>query len=199
MRKLVRALQTLFSRKRLTGERIFLRPPKRRDSKKWQHLRSISKEFLIPWEPSWDKYSCSRKTFFRQLKNSSISANLDQAYSFYIFKNSDNTLIGGVNVGNVRRGASQCAALGYWIGKPYAEKGYMMEALNILIPSLFVDLRFNRIEAATLPENIPSRKLLEKVGFTEEGLLREYLNINGKWRDHIIYGLLSSDIRKKNT
>ena len=193
MRRLVIALQALFSRKRLVGRRVFLRPPKRRDAKKWQSIRRKSSDFLIPWEPSWDKSACSRRTFMRQLRNSANQANLDKAYSFYIFNSQNNAMLGGINVGNVRRGASQSAALGYWIGQPFSNQGYMHEALVVLIPSLFIDLRLNRLEAATLPENIPSRKLLEKIGFKEEGLMRNYLKINGKWRDHIIYGLLSSD------
>ncbi len=194
MRRLVIALQALLSRKRLAGERVFLRPPKRRDLKKWQDLRKISKDFLTPWEPTWDKSALSRRTFMRQLKKSSMQANLDQSYSFFIFSKFDKLLLGGINVANVRRGSSQCASLGYWIGKPHVKKGYMKEALLVLIPSLFVDLRLNRIEAATLPENKPSRRLLESIGFKKEGLLRQYLKINGEWRDHIIYGLLSDDL-----
>ena len=114
---------------------------------------------------------------------------------FLIFKNDSKVLIGGINVGNVRRGVSQSATIGYWVGKNYARNGYMNEALNILIPSLFVDLRLNRIEAATLEENTPSRNLLKKIGFKKEGILRQYIKINGKWRDHIMYSLLSDDYK----
>ncbi len=194
MRRLVIALQALLSRKKLSGKVVFLRPPKRKDSKKWQILRSKSKDFLMPWEPKWDKSACSRKTFMRQLKSSAVNANLDKAYSFYIFKLSDNTMLGGVNITNVRRGVSQSALLGYWIGKPYANQGYMSEALLILLPSLIKDLGLNRIEAATLIKNRPSRKLLEKTGFQEEGILRQYLKINGEWEDHVMYSLISDDI-----
>ncbi len=195
MKRLVIALQALFSRKRLSGERIFLRPPKRRDALKWQKLRLASKKFLVPWEPTWDVYSCNRRAYMRFLKNSTYLANLDRAYSFLIFKNDSKVLIGGINVGNVRRGVSQSATIGYWVGKNYARNGYMNEALNILIPSLFVDLRLNRIEAATLEENTPSRSLLKKIGFKKEGILRQYIKINGKWRDHIMYSLLSDDYK----
>ena len=131
----------------------------------------------------------------RFLKNSSYLANMDRAYSFLIFKSDDKSLIGGINVGNIRRGASQSASMGYWIGKQYTRKGYMNEALNILIPSLFIDLRLNRIEAATLHENIASRNLLKKIGFKKEGELRNYLQINGVWRNHIMYSLLETDLK----
>ena len=195
MKKLVIALQSLFSRKKLSGERIYLRPPKRRDAVRWQKLRLYSKDFLVPWEPSWDSFSCSRRAYMRFLKNSNYLANMDRAYSFLIFNSTDKDLLGGVNVGNVRRGVAQSANIGYWIGKKYSRKGYMYEALRVLIPSLFVDLRLNRVEATILEENIASQKLLKKLGFKKEGKLRNYLKINGNWRDHVIYGLLQNDFK----
>ena len=194
MKKLVKALQTLLSRKKLLGDRIHLRPPKRRDALKWQKLRLASKEFLIPWEPSWDSFSCSRRAYFRYLKNSNYLANMDRAYFFLIFKNKDKDLLGGINIGNVRRGVSQNASIGYWVGSTHSRKGYMYEALKILIPSLFLDLRLNRVEAAILEENIASKNLLKKIGFKKEGKLRNYLKINGQWRDHIMYSLLEDDL-----
>ena len=195
MKRLVIAIQSLLSKKKLTGERVFLRPPKRRDALKWQKLRMSSKSFLVPWEPSWDASSCTRRAYLRYFKNSNYLANMDRAYSFLIFKTDDKTLLGGINVGNVRRGVSQSASLGYWIGEKYSRNGYMKEALKLLIPSLFVDLRLNRIEAATLEENIASNSLLKKIGFKKEGVLRKYLKINGSWRDHILYGLLENDFK----
>ena len=194
MKRLVIAIQSLLSKKKLTGQRVFLRPPKRRDALKWQKLRISSKSFLVPWEPSWNASSCSRRAYLRYFKNSNYLANMDRAYSFLIFKTDDKTLLGGINIGNVRRGVSQSASLGYWIGKKYSRNGYMKEALKLLIPSLFIDLRLNRIEAATLEENIASKNLLKKIGFKKEGVLRKYLKINGTWRDHILYGLLENDL-----
>ena len=195
MKRLVIAIQSLLSKKKFTGQRIFLRPPKRRDALKWQKLRMSSKNFLVPWEPSWDASSCSRRAFLRYFKNSNYLANMDRAYSFLIFKIDDNTLLGGINVGNVRRGVAQSASLGYWVGVNHARNGYMKEALQILIPTLFIDLRLNRLEAATLEENIASKNLLKKIGFKKEGVLRKYLKINGAWRDHILYGLLENDLK----
>ena len=195
MKRLVIAIQSLLSKKKLTGQRVFLRPPKRRDALKWQKLRMSSKSFLVRWEPSWDASSCTRRAYLRYFKNSNYLANMDRAYSFLIFKKDDKTLLGGINIGNVRRGVSQSASLGYWIGEKYSRNGYMKEALKLLIPSLFVDLRLNRIEAATLEENIASKNLLKKIGFKKEGVLRKYLKINGTWRDHILYGLLENDFK----
>ncbi len=196
MKRLVIALQSLFSKKKLSGERVFLRPPKRRDALKWQKLRMASKSFLVPWEPAWNASSCSRRSFIRYFKNSNYLANMDRAYSFLIFNIEDKSLLGGVNVGNVRRGVSQSASLGYWIGKQHSKKGYMKEALDVLIPSLFLDLQLNRIEAATLENNLASKNLLNKIGFRKEGKLRKYLKINGEWQDHDLYSLLEYDIKR---
>ena len=196
MKRLVIAIQALLSRKKLTGNRVFLRPPKRRDALRWQNLRLSSKKFLVPWEPKWDSSSTSRRAYMRYLKNSNYLANMDRAYSFLIFNIEDKSLLGGVNVGNVRRGVSQSASLGYWIGQQYSKKGYMKEALDILIPSLFVDLQLNRIEAATLESNLASKSLLKKVGFKKEGNLRKYLKINGEWQDHVLYSLLEYDVNR---
>ena len=145
MKKLVIALQSLFSRKRLSGKNVFLRPPKRRDAIKWQKLRLSSKSFLSPWEPQWDAASCSRRAFMRYLKNASYLANIDRSYSFLIFREEDKDLVGGINVFNVRRGVSQSSSIGYWVGKRYSRKGYMYEALTVILPSLFVDLNCETI------------------------------------------------------
>ena len=195
MKRLVIAIQSLLSKKKLTGQRVFLRPPKRRDALKWQKLRMASKSFLVPWEPAWDASSCSRRAFIRYFKSSNYLANMDRAYSFLIFKSDDKSLLGGINIGNVRRGVAQSASIGYWIGINHARNGYMKEALKLLIPSLFVDLRLNRLEAATLEDNVASRNLLKNIGFKKEGILRKYLKINGSWKDHVLYGLLESDIK----
>ncbi len=195
MKRIVIAIQSLLSKKKFTGQRIFLRPPRRRDALKWQKLRMSSKSFLVPWEPSWNAASCSRRAFLRYFKNSNYLANMDRAYSFLIFKIDDKSLLGGINVGNVRRGVAQSASLGYWIGVNHARNGYMKEALKLLIPTLFIDLRLNRLEAATLEDNTASRNLLKKIGFKKEGKLRKYLKINGNWRDHVLYGLLENDLK----
>tara|TARA_E500000178_G_scaffold353920_1_gene421210 strand:+ start:918 stop:1505 length:588 start_codon:yes stop_codon:yes gene_type:complete len=195
MKRLVIAIQSLLSKKKLTGQRVFLRPPKRRDALKWQKLRMASKSFLVPWEPAWDASSCSRRAFIRYFKSSNYLANMDRAYSFLIFKSDDKSLLGGINIGNIRRGVAQSASIGYWIGINHARNGYMKEALKLLIPWLFVDLRLNRLEAATLEDNVASRNLLKNIGFKKEGILRKYLKINGSWKDHVLYGLLESDIK----
>lgn len=113
----------------------------------------------------------------------------------FVFRNSDNKLVGGITLGNIRRGVGQNGMIGYWSGEPYAGKGYMTEALSLVIPFAFDQLRLHRIEAACIPHNQRSIRLLEKAGFEREGLLRSYLKINGFWQDHLLFALIESDKR----
>ena len=117
----------------------------------------------------------------------------DAAYPYFIFRKSDDRLIGGLTLGQVRRGVAQAAALGYWMGEPYANKGHMTAAVRALAPYVFQSLRLRRIEAACLPTNAASIRLLERVGFQREGYARAYLCIGGEWRDHLLYALLATD------
>ena len=102
------------------------------------------------------------------------------------------SFLGSITIDNIRRSPSESGTIGYWLGEAYTKKGYMTEALKNVISYSFVDLKLSRLEAATLPENTPSRNLLEGAGFKYEGVGQSYLQINGRWRNHILYGLLSS-------
>ena len=95
----------------------------------------------------------------------------------------------------MRRGVAQAGSLGYWMGEPHARRGFMTAAVNALIPFAFGALRLHRLEAACIPSNVASVRLLEKTGFTREGFAREYLCINGVWQDHLLYALLKGDVR----
>jgi ribosomal-protein-alanine N-acetyltransferase len=180
---------------RLDAARVYLRPPRNRDWRAWAELRAASREFLAPWEPTWSIDALSRAAFRRRMRQTAIEWHEDAGYGFLVFRQGDNTLVGGVNLSNVRRGVAQSASLGYWIGAPYARQGYMTDALRCLMPFAFDRLGLNRIEAACLPHNAASRSLLLKIGFREEGHARQYLRINGNWQDHVLYALLRSDLR----
>ena len=93
----------------------------------------------------------------------------------------------------MRRGVSQTVSLGYWMGQAYAGKGYMSAGVRTLIPYAFGALGFRRVEAACVPHNQASVGLLERVGFTREGLARQYLCINGNWMDHVLFGFVKGD------
>ncbi len=117
----------------------------------------------------------------------------DVAYPFLLFEKDSNTLLGGLTLTNLRRGVAQTGSLGYWIGAPFAGRGYMTSAVRAFIPFAFNALRLHRLEAACIPTNTPSIALLEKTGFKREGFARQYLCINGIWQDHLLYSRLASD------
>ncbi len=180
---------------RLTGERVFLRAPERGDYEAWANLRAGSRRFLEPWEPSWPQDALSRLSFRARVARYAEDWRTDQAYNFFIFAR-DETLIGGIGLSNMRRGVSETASLGYWVGEPFARQGHMTAALPLVLDFSFDRLRLHRVEAACLPTNIPSRSLLARAGFHQEGCARQYLCIEGKWQDHLLIAILHDEWRK---
>jgi len=176
----------------LTGRGVKLRTPQMSDFPAWSRLREESRPFLQPWEPTWPPDDVSRVAFRKRLKRYVRELESDQAYPFFVFLD-DGTLVGGVTVSQIRRGVSQTCSLGYWMGAAHAGKGHMTAAVGALAPFVFQTLKLRRIEAACLPHNQASIRLLEKAGFSREGHAREYLCIDGRWQDHLLYALLRSD------
>ncbi len=178
----------------LDGDRVTLRLPQMSDYGEWAELRNQSREFLIPWEPTWMRDELTRSSFRRRIRHYQRDLREESGYAFFIFDKSDNCLKGGITLSNVRRGVTQSCSLGYWIGMPYAKKGLMTAGVQAVVPFVFETLGLHRLEAACLPSNIASMRLLEKVGFQREGLAKKYLRINGVWQDHILFALLENEI-----
>jgi len=179
---------------RLVGERVYLRAPERIDWDAWASLRGQSRNFLEPWEPSWPADALSRLNFRSRIARYAEDWRTDQAYNFFMFSH-DDALIGGIGLSNVRRGVSETASLGYWIGEPFARQGFMTAALPLVLDFSFERLRLHRVEAACLPSNVPSRALLTRTGFQQEGYARQFLCIAGKWQDHLLFAILREDWR----
>ena len=177
----------------IAGAGVTLRAPHTGDYSEWSALREASREFLVPWEPTWPTDDLTRSAFRRRLKRYAEDQRGDSAYAFLIFRNEDNAMVGGLTLANIRRGVAQAGSIGYWIGAPYAQKGYMTAAVRALIPYSFTTLRLHRLEAACIPNNAASIRLLEKTGFKREGYARGYLCINGVWQDHLLYGRLKDE------
>lgn len=176
---------------RLNAERVIVRTAREEDAEEWLALRHANKGRLIALEPKWADDALTHDYFARRLARQAADWNEDRAYCFVIEHVKKGYLIGGVNLNSVIRGAAQHAQLGYWIDKDFEGKGYMSAALRLVIPHALDVLKLKRLNAATLPENERSINLLKKVGFEEEGFAKKYLQINGVWRDHILFGLTS--------
>ncbi|MDP3407155.1 GNAT family N-acetyltransferase [Bosea sp. (in: a-proteobacteria)] len=181
------------SRPLIRTPNLILRAPAASDYAAWAVLRTESRAFLTPWEPVWNEDDLTRTSFRLRVKRAAREIASDEAYSLFILDGHSETLLGGLTLGLVRRGVAQACTLGYWMGARHAGKGHMSEAVRGALRFAFQDLALHRVEAACLPENEPSRRLLERVGFQREGLARSYLRINGAWADHLLYAALASD------
>ncbi len=176
---------------RLEGEGVVLRPPRAGDYADWREVRAASRPFLQPWEPTWPSDDLSRAAYRRLLSAYARDREAGAAHPFFVFRAADEALSGGITLSNIRRGVAQMGSVGYWCGRPYARQGLTLSALRTLTDFAFHTLGLHRLEAACIPENGPSRSLLAKAGFVEEGRAQAYLKINGNWRDHVLFGLVS--------
>ncbi|MDB2548680.1 GNAT family N-acetyltransferase [Paracoccaceae bacterium] len=176
-------------------ERMTLRLPLHEDYRHWAGLREASAAFLQPWEPAWSSDHLTRKSFSARVYWAQRTSSEESALPLFLIRREDQRLLGAVTLDNIRRGPAQAGTIGYWIGQSYARNGYMREAVVALIHYAFTRLGLSRIESACLPENTPSRGLLEKCGYKYEGVAQSYLQINGRWRNHVLYANLRSDRR----
>lgn len=179
----------------LRGERVLMRAALVGDHSQWSRLREESRAFLSPWEPIWPADDVTRLAFRRRIRRYQREMRSGTGYPFFIFSPDGETLLGGVTLGQIQRGVSQSGVLGYWMGERYAAKGFMTAAVRAVVSFSFDTLQLNRIDAACLPNNTASVRLLEKVGFSREGYARQYLCIDGRWQDHLLYGLVRNDPR----
>lgn len=180
---------------RLDTERMVLRPPMHSDFTPWSALRRDSEGFLAQWEPSWAEDHLTRRAFTNRVYWANRAIGNGSAVPLFLLRRKDDMLLGAITLDNIRRGPAQAGTLGYWVGAPFARQGYMREAIEAVVHYAFDRLDLSRIEAACLPENQASRGLLEKSGFKYEGVAQSYLQIDGRWRTHVLYASLRLDRR----
>lgn len=180
---------------RLIGPHIVVRMGNPSDWRSWRHIRDMSRSFLVPWEPIWPENGLSYNFFCGLLRRHWRDWRQGRAYSFLILLNGEKgregVVIGGISLNDIQGGIAQKANLGYWIGRPFAGQGLMHEAAELVCDFAFNSLRLHRIEASCLPHNEPSKNLLKRLGFEEEGYAKDYLQIYGKWEDHVLWGRTS--------
>jgi len=182
---------------RLETERLTLRPPMHGDYRAWADQREASRDHLAPWEPTWSADHLSRKAFTNRVYWAQRSIANGSAVPLFLIRRQDEALVGAITLDNIRRGPAQSGTTGYWVGAPFARAGYMREALLAVVHYAFTTLDLSRLEAGCLPENAASRGLLEKCGYKYEGVAQSYLQINGRWRNHVLYANLRGDRRGK--
>ncbi len=182
----------------IRGEGVLLRAPRIDDYEAWAHLRAASRAHLAPWEPAWPADDLTRAAFRRRIRRYEADIRADIAHPFLILREQDGALLGGLTLGLIRRGVAQTCSLGYWIGAPHAGKGWMGRAVPAALRFAFEGLSLRRVEAASMPENLASQRVLEKAGFRREGFASEYLCIAGQWRDHVLFAILAREFSARD-
>lgn len=173
------------------GRGVILRPPRASDHDAWAGLRAASHAYLQRWEPLWPEDDLSRAAFKRRLAIYAREMEGGNAWPFFIFADADQSLVGAITLSNIRRGVAETGTLGYWIGQRHAGAGHATAAVRAMLAYAFGDLKLHRVEAACVPANVASRRVLEKAGFEHEGQARAYLKINGAWADHLLFGVVN--------
>jgi [ribosomal protein S5]-alanine N-acetyltransferase len=175
----------------LRSKRLLLRLPQMHDYGQWYDLRRASQDFLRPFEPRWTELDLQRRVFATRVRRAREEAEEGTDFTFFMFSEHGGRqiLVGGITLSNIRRRAAQFVTLGYWMGQSFAGNGMMTEGVSLVVPFVFQTLDLHRIHAAFLPNNTASRRVLEKNGFVEEGFAKAYLQINGRWEDHVLMGL----------
>ena len=176
-------------RLRVNGNKVFLRYVTLDDFEEMRVLFEASRKFykgLIDTPDTIEKFAAY------------VARNESEANEcFVICRQTDERIVGAINLSQIFRKAFQNAYLGYSLGAGDTGKGYMTEAVELVLRFAFKELKLHRVEANVQPENLPSISVLKRCGFTREGFSRKYLKIGGKWRDHERFAIIREDWRTK--
>lgn len=180
----------------LLGAPVALRPVKVRDSRAWRDSRVRNASWLRPWEPTNPEtplYRSSVGPYVAMARTMRREARQGLALPWVVMY--DGEFVGQLTVGSIMWGSARSGQVGYWIDEAVAGKGITPTALAMAIDHCFFVVGLHRVEASIRPENVASRRVVEKLGFREEGLRRRYLHIDGAWRDHLCYALTVEDVQ----
>lgn len=181
---------------RVPGGLVRLRPVRMRDGVQWSRGRLLDREHLEPWEPSTDTDWVHRHSLAAWGPVcSGVRAEARQGRMLPYVIEVDGQFCGQLTIGNVTRGALRSAWIGYWVPRAATGRGIATAAVALGVDHCFGPVRLHRVEATVRPENAPSRAVLAKVGFREEGLLRRYLEVDRAWRDHVLVALTVEEVR----
>jgi [ribosomal protein S5]-alanine N-acetyltransferase len=172
---------------------IYLRLVEPDDASAMLDLLQRNREFLRPFEPRRPPEQWTVAAQRDLLVTTAERSANELEYGFGIFLTGDDLLIGRANLSNIVRKAFQNAYLGYFLDRAYNGRGYMTAGIDAVVDFAFGPARLHRVQAAVMPENVPSVRVVEKVGFRLEGFAPRYLRIDGEWRDHNLYALTTED------
>jgi ribosomal-protein-alanine N-acetyltransferase len=181
----------------LLDKPVVLRPARLADAHAWREIRIRNAAWLQPWEatqPEKSLYRSSLVSYLRMLAGAHREHLRKQGQSWVITFGDE--LAGQLTVGSIVRGSNRSALVGYWIDQKFAGRGIVPTALALAVDHSFQVVGLHRLEAGIQPENHASRRVMEKLGFHEEGLRRGLVHINGAWRDHLCYALTSDEVQE---
>ena len=176
----------------LTHPLVTLRGVRLRDARPLEKLLATDREWLQPWEAThpiipaqeYDQRGAIRSLLQQARKGHGVPLVLE----------SDHELVGQLNVSQISYGSLSSAGLGYWIAKSHAGRGITPVAVALITDYLFFERGLHRMEICIVPDNVPSRRIVEKLGFRFEGLRRRYIHINRQWRDHLCFALVAEEV-----
>jgi ribosomal-protein-alanine N-acetyltransferase len=181
------------------GRRIALRPLVPSDFTAWRRVRRHNADWLLPWEPQrlpgQPDATVDRDAFAIRCSARDRERQLGTGYGFGIFVGG--SFAGEINLNAIQRGPFQNAYIGYWIAEEHAGQGYVPEALVLTMRLAFEELHLHRIQVAIIPRNVASHRVVQKLGLRDEGLAERYLEINGRWEDHVRYALTAEEWRER--
>ena len=190
-----RGWPTTLTEPSLLGSEVSLRPLANRDAKPWREARVRNAEWLRPWEPTNPEtplYQTNLGPYITMVRTMRREARRGLTLPWVMLV--DGKFAGQLTVGNIIWGSARTASVGYWIDQDFAGLGVTPTALAMAMDHCFSVVGLHRIEATIRPENRASRRVVEKLGFHEEGIRKRSLHVDGAWRDHICYALTSEDM-----
>ena len=184
---------------RLYGRRVMMRPLTPGDFPQWTEVRVRNDAWLTPWEPLRSSRLAdptrSREAFSARCAARDRERQAGTAYGFGLFV--DNAFAGEVNLNNIVRGALQCGTVGYWIDRERTGHSYIAEGVAVVSRFSFDELHLHRLEICIVPRNTNSRRVMEKLGYRDEGVAERYLEINGTWEDHMRFAVTAEEWQRR--
>lgn len=174
---------------------LVLRPVRVTDARVWRDTRVRNAAWLRPWEPTNPEtplYRSSLGPYVAMARTMRREARQGLALPWVVLYGGQ--FAGQLTVGSIMWGSARSGQVGYWIDQAAAGHGVIPTALAMAIDHCFLVVGLHRVEASIRPENHASRRVVEKLGFREEGLRHRYLHIDGGWRDHLCYALTAEEV-----
>lgn len=178
------------------GERLILKPLMPKDAKAVTKLVTDNRDYWSIYEPHHIESYYTIYTQYNKLVESARLRSLNLEYFFGIYDKESGQLVGQISLYSIKQLPFLSCFIGYAMDQHYVGKGIVSEAISLMVQFAFKQIKLNRVEAYVSPRNVASVRVLEKNGFTKEGLLKQLLYINGRWEDHYLYAITFEQYKK---